>query len=39
MLKIDNLSKSYTTPRGELPILANVSLTLARGQAAAIMGP
>ena len=39
MLKIDNVSKSYTTPRGELPILANVSLTLARGQAAAIMGP
>ncbi len=39
MLKIDNLSKSYTTPRGELPILASVSLTLARGQAAAIMGP
>lgn len=39
MLKIDNVSKSYTTPRGELPILANVSLTLARGEAAAIMGP
>ncbi len=39
MLKIDNVSKSYTTPRGELPILASVSLTLARGQAAAIMGP
>lgn len=39
MLKIDSVSKSYTTPRGELPILANVSMTLARGQAAAIMGP
>ena len=39
MLKVDNVSKSYSTPRGELPILANVSLTLARGQAAAIMGP
>jgi lipoprotein-releasing system ATP-binding protein len=39
MLKVENVSKSYTTPRGELPILANVSLTLARGQAAAIMGP
>jgi lipoprotein-releasing system ATP-binding protein len=39
MLKIDKVSKSYTTPRGELPILADVSLTLARGQAAAIMGP
>ena len=39
MLKADNLSKSYTTPRGDLPILANVNLSLARGQAAAIMGP
>ncbi|MEX1130333.1 MAG: ABC transporter ATP-binding protein [Vicinamibacterales bacterium] len=39
MLQVHNVSKSYTTPRGELPILANVSLTLARGQAAAIMGP
>src|SRR5688572_21690888 len=39
MLQVQNISKSYTTPRGELPILANVSLTLARGQAVAIMGP
>ena len=39
MLKVEHLSKSYTTPRGELPILADISLTLARGQAAAIMGP
>jgi len=39
MLKVENVSKSYSTPRGELPILADVSLTLARGQAAAIMGP
>ena len=39
MLRVDNLSKSYGTPRGELPILANVSLALDRGQAAAIMGP
>jgi lipoprotein-releasing system ATP-binding protein len=39
MLQVQNVSKSYTTPRGELPILANVSLSLARGQAAAIMGP
>jgi len=39
MLQVQNVSKFYTTPRGELPILANVSLTLARGQAAAIMGP
>jgi lipoprotein-releasing system ATP-binding protein len=39
MLKVDNVSKSYATPRGELPILDGVSLQLARGQAAAIMGP
>ena len=39
MLKVDNVSKVYTTPRGDLPILEGVSLDLARGQAAAIMGP
>ena len=39
MLNVDNLSKSYTTPRGELPILEGVSLTLDRGDAVAIMGP
>jgi lipoprotein-releasing system ATP-binding protein len=39
MLVVDHLSKSYTTPRGELPILDGVSLTLARGDAVAIMGP
>jgi lipoprotein-releasing system ATP-binding protein len=39
MLKVENVFKSYTTPRGELSILANVSLTLARGRAAVIMGP
>ena len=39
MLKIANVSKSYPTPRGDLPILDGVSLTLQRGEAAAIMGP
>ena len=39
MLNADNISKSYTTPRGELPILSGVNLTLQRGEAAAIMGP
>src|SRR5687767_7346358 len=39
MLNVDNLSKSYTTPRGELSILEGVSLTLDRGDAVAIMGP
>ena len=39
MLVASNVSKSYTTPRGELPILEGVSLTLTRGDAVAIMGP
>ena len=39
MLIVDNVSKSYPTPRGELPVLAGVSLTLDRGDAVAIMGP
>jgi lipoprotein-releasing system ATP-binding protein len=38
-LSVNYVSKSYSTPRGELPILENVSLTLKRGDAAAIMGP
>jgi lipoprotein-releasing system ATP-binding protein len=33
------ITKSYATPRGDLPILKGVSLTLNRGEAAAIMGP
>ena len=39
MLRADRVSKSYPTPRGELPILSDVSLTLERGAAIAIMGP
>ena len=39
MLKVSGVSKSYATPRGELPILDAVSLTLQRGESAAIMGP
>jgi lipoprotein-releasing system ATP-binding protein len=39
MLTVSNISKSYPTPRGALPILDGVSLSLDRGQAAAIMGP
>ena len=39
MLSAQSVSKSYSTPRGELPILKNVSLTLDRGDAVAIMGP
>ena len=39
MLQVANLSKEYPTPRGPLPILADVSFSLAPGDAAAIMGP
>ena len=39
MLIAERLSKSYPTPRGDLPILLDVSLTLERGAAIAIMGP
>jgi lipoprotein-releasing system ATP-binding protein len=39
MLSVNRVSKSYRTPRGDLPILSDVSLTLERGAAAAIMGP
>jgi lipoprotein-releasing system ATP-binding protein len=39
MLIAKNIFKSYGTPRGELPILSDVSLTLERGDAVAIMGP
>ena len=39
MLTAKSVSKSYATPRGDLPILKDVSLTLDRGDAIAIMGP
>ena len=39
MLKADRLSKSYPTPRGDLPVLTDVSLSLDRGDAVAITGP
>ena len=39
MLNVSNVTKTYSTPRGDLPILEGVSLSLNRGQAAAIMGP
>ncbi len=39
MLEVVNLSKEYSTPQGTLPILSEISLSLARGSAAAIMGP
>ena len=39
MLTADRISKRYRTPRGELPILTDVSLSVERGAAIAIMGP
>jgi len=39
MLEISNVGKQYPTPRGPLTVLAGVSLSLERGEAAAIMGP
>lgn len=39
MLEVKQVSKSYTTPRGPLEILSDVSLSLSRGDAVAIMGP
>ena len=39
MLKVENLSKEYPTPAGPLRIVSDVSLSLAPGAAASIMGP
>jgi len=39
VLIANGISKSYPTPRGELPILKGISLSLNRGDAVAIMGP
>ncbi|MBO0723565.1 MAG: ATP-binding cassette domain-containing protein, partial [Blastocatellia bacterium] len=39
MLEVANLTKEYPTPRGPLSILNEITLTLQRGDAAAIMGP
>tara|TARA_B100001123_G_C15327914_1_gene1030180 strand:+ start:268 stop:942 length:675 start_codon:yes stop_codon:yes gene_type:complete len=39
MLIASNLTKAFQTPQGSLTILNNVSLSLSRGDAAAIMGP
>jgi lipoprotein-releasing system ATP-binding protein len=39
LLRADNISKSYATPRGPLPILTGVSLALEQGDAISIVGP
>ena len=39
MLKVENVSKEYPAPHGTLRILSDVSFSLSRGDAVAIMGP
>jgi lipoprotein-releasing system ATP-binding protein len=39
LLEVTHLSKEYPTPRGPLPVLTDVSLSLKRGEAIAITGP
>jgi lipoprotein-releasing system ATP-binding protein len=39
LLKVENVSKEYSTPAGPLPIVSNVSLELPPGSAVSIMGP
>ena len=39
MLTVSNVTKDYPTPTGPLRILEDVSLSMAPGEAAAIMGP
>jgi lipoprotein-releasing system ATP-binding protein len=39
MLEAANLSKSYPSPAGDLPILRDVSLSLSAGDSACVMGP
>jgi lipoprotein-releasing system ATP-binding protein len=39
MLSVDRITKSYPTPQGPLPILHEITFSLDRGEAAAIMGP
>ncbi len=39
MLRVTDLSKEYSTPRGPLRVLSGVSFEMAPGAAAAVMGP
>jgi len=39
VLKVENISKEYPSPRGTLQILSEISFSLSRGEAASIMGP
>lgn len=39
MLQVDHVSKEYSTPRGALKIVSDISLSLSRGDAVSVMGP
>ena len=39
MLRVQELTKDYPTPRGPLRVLSGISLSLSPGEALAIMGP
>jgi lipoprotein-releasing system ATP-binding protein len=39
LLKVENITKEYPSPRGTLRILSDISLSLSRGDAISIMGP
>ncbi len=39
MLEAKNLTKQYPTPRGPIPILSGITLSLTHGDAVSIMGP
>jgi lipoprotein-releasing system ATP-binding protein len=39
LLEVSHLTKDYPTPKGSLSILSDISLSLKRGDAVAIMGP
>ncbi len=39
MLSVNGVGKSYPSAQGDVPVLADVSLSFAAGDAAAIMGP
>jgi lipoprotein-releasing system ATP-binding protein len=39
VLEVSHVAKEYPTPRGPLPVLTDVTFSLAAGEAAVIMGP
>lgn len=39
VLKVENVSKEYPTPRAPLKVLSGISFSLSKGEAASIMGP